>query len=67
MFEKELTLIFSVGNPTKDRERMFAAIQSGKFSPSKVLTHLIPLDDAAMAYAAFDKKEMTKVVLVTGS
>jgi threonine dehydrogenase-like Zn-dependent dehydrogenase len=67
MFEKELTLIFSVGNPTKDRERMFAAIQSGQFSPSKVLTHLIPLEDAAAAYAAFDKKEMTKVVLVTGS
>lgn len=67
MFEKELTLIFSVGNPTKDRELMFAAIQSGKFSPSKVLTHQIPLDDAAMAYAAFDKKEMTKVVLITDS
>jgi len=67
MFEKELTLIFSVGNPTKDRERMFAAIQSGQFSPSKVLTHLIPLEDATAAYAAFDKKEMTKVVLVTGS
>jgi threonine dehydrogenase-like Zn-dependent dehydrogenase len=67
MFEKELTLIFSVGNPTKDRERMFAAIQSGKFIPSKVLTHLVPIEDAAAAYAAFDKKELTKVVLVTGS
>jgi threonine dehydrogenase-like Zn-dependent dehydrogenase len=67
MFEKELTLIFSVGNPTKDRERMFAAIQAGKFSPSKVLTHLIPIEDAPTAYAAFDKKEMTKVVLVIGT
>ncbi len=67
MFEKELTLIFSVGNPTKDRELMFSAIQAGKYSPSKVLTHQIPLEDAAMAYAAFDRKEMTKVVLVTGS
>jgi threonine dehydrogenase-like Zn-dependent dehydrogenase len=67
MFEKELTLIFSVGNPTKDRELMFSAIQAGKYSPSKVLTHQIPLEDAALAYTAFDKKEMTKVVLVTGS
>jgi hypothetical protein len=27
----------------------------------------IPIEDAAAAYAAFDTKVMTKVVLVTGS
>lgn len=64
MFEKELSLIFSIGNPGRDRERLFAAIQSGAMRPSTVLTHQVPLDDAAEAYRAFDAKEMTKVVLV---
>lgn len=64
MFEKELSLIFSIGNPGRDRERLFAAIQSGAMRPSTVLTHQVPLEDAAEAYRAFDAKEMTKVVLL---
>jgi len=65
MFEKELTLRFSIGNPGRDRERLFAAIQTGAMRPSTVLTHALPLDDATEAYRAFDAREMTKVVLVT--
>jgi 2-desacetyl-2-hydroxyethyl bacteriochlorophyllide A dehydrogenase len=65
MFEKELTLVFSIGNPGRDRERLFAAIQSGAMRPSQVLTHHVSLDDAAEAYRAFDQREMTKVVLRT--
>jgi alcohol dehydrogenase len=63
MFEKELTLRFSVGNPTRDREMLAAAIAGGTLAPSAVLTHRLRLDDAAEAYRAFDAKEMTKVVL----
>ncbi len=65
MFEKELTLTFSIGNPGRDRERLFAAIQSGAMRPSTVLTHQLSIDDAAEAYRAFDAREMTKVVLLT--
>ncbi|HEY4277330.1 MAG TPA: alcohol dehydrogenase catalytic domain-containing protein [Conexibacter sp.] len=65
MFEKELTLRFSIGNPGRDRERLFAAIQSGAMRPSPVLTDQLPLHDAAEAYRAFDQREMTKVVLRT--
>jgi alcohol dehydrogenase len=65
MFEKELTLRFSIGNPGRDRERLFAAIQAGAMRPSSVLTHALPLDEATEAYRAFDAREMTKVVLVT--
>lgn len=64
MFEKELTLLFSIGNPGRDRERLFAAIQSGAMRPSTVLTHSLPLEDAREAYRAFDQREMTKVVLL---
>jgi len=65
MFEKELTLRFSIGNPGRDRERLFAAIQAGAMRPSTVLTHQVSIDDAAEAYRAFDAREMTKVVLRT--
>jgi threonine dehydrogenase-like Zn-dependent dehydrogenase len=65
MFEKELTLRFSIGNPGRDRERLFAAIEAGRMTPSKVLTHRVGIDDAAEAYRAFDAREMTKVVLTT--
>jgi len=65
MFEKELTLRFSIGNPGRDRERLFSAIEAGLMTPSKVLTHRVGIDDAAEAYRAFDAREMTKVVLLT--
>ncbi len=65
MFEKELTLRFSIGNPGRDRERLFAAIQTGAMRPSTVLTDALSLDEATEAYRAFDAREMTKVVLVT--
>jgi len=65
MFEKELTLRFTIGNPGRDRERLFAAIEAGQMTPSKVLTHRVGIDDAADAYRAFDAREMTKVVLMT--
>ena len=65
MFEKEITLKFSIGNPGRDRERLLAAIQSGAMTPSKALTHTLSIEDAADAYRAFDAREMTKVVLLT--
>jgi 2-desacetyl-2-hydroxyethyl bacteriochlorophyllide A dehydrogenase len=65
MFEKELTLRFSIGNPGRDRERLFAAIEAGVMTPSMVLTDRVGIDDAAAAYRAFDAREMTKVVLTT--
>ena len=66
MFEKELTLLFSIGNPGRDRERLFAAIQAGAMEPSRALTAQIGIEDAAEAYRAFDARETTKVVLRTG-
>ena len=50
MFEKELSLTFSIGNPGRDRERLLAAIRAGAMSPSTVLTHQVSIDDAAEAY-----------------
>jgi len=63
MFEKEITLRFSIGDPTRDRERLLATIQAGAMRPSEVITHRMPLAEAADAYRLFDAREATKVIL----
>jgi threonine dehydrogenase-like Zn-dependent dehydrogenase len=63
MFEKEITLRFTIGDPTRDRERLLAAIATGAMKPSEVITHRMPLSEAAEAYRLFDAREATKVVL----
>jgi threonine dehydrogenase-like Zn-dependent dehydrogenase len=64
MFEKEIELSFTIGDPGRDRERLLAMIQAGALRPSEVITDRVALDDAAEAYRAFDAREATKVVLV---
>ncbi|HEX6461314.1 MAG TPA: alcohol dehydrogenase catalytic domain-containing protein [Thermoleophilaceae bacterium] len=63
MFEKEITLRFSIGDPTRDRERLLATIEAGVMKPSDVVTHRMSLDEAPDAYKLFDAREATKVVL----
>jgi len=67
MFEKEITLSFAIGNPGRDRERLLAMIADGVLRPSAVISDIVPLEDAADAYRAFDAREATKVVLTTGA
>ncbi len=67
MFEKEITLTFAIGNPGRDRERLFAMIADGVLAPSAVISDRVPIEDAAEAYRAFDAREATKVVLTTAA
>ncbi len=63
MFERELTLRFSIGDPTADGEMLLGKLASGQLDPGVVITHRLPLADAAEAYRLFDSREATKVVL----
>jgi threonine dehydrogenase-like Zn-dependent dehydrogenase len=63
MFEKEITLRFTIGDPTRDRERLLASIQAGAMKPSGVITHRMTLAEAEEAYRLFDAREAVKVVL----
>ncbi len=63
MFERELTLRFTIGDPTRDGGRLLDRVASGDLRPADVITHRLPLAEAAEAYRLFDSREATKVVL----
>jgi 2-desacetyl-2-hydroxyethyl bacteriochlorophyllide A dehydrogenase len=63
MFAKELTMRWSIGDSLVHRERLIAMISEGRLGPSAVVTHRMPLGDAAEAYRLFDNREATKIVM----
>ena len=63
MFERELTLRFTIGDPSSDREHLLGLVAAGRLDPAGIVTHRLALADAAEAYRLFDAREATKVVL----
>ena len=63
MFERELTLRFSIGDPSRDGELLLSRVAAGELDPTPVVTHRLPLSEAAEAYRLFDTRQATKVVL----
>lgn len=63
MFERELTVRFSIGDPTADGPQLLERIANGELDPTPTITHRMPLTEAAEAYRLFDAREATKVVL----
>lgn len=63
MFERELTVRFSIGDPTADGALLLEQLAAGELDPTPVVTHRMPLSEAAEAYRLFDSREATKVVL----
>lgn len=63
MFERELTLRFTIGDPTTDREHLLGLIADGGLDPTPVISHRLPLTSAPEAYELFAAREAIKVVL----
>jgi alcohol dehydrogenase len=63
MFERELTLRFSIGDAAAHREHLLELIVAGRLKPERVVSHRLPLEEAAEAYRLFDAREAVKVVL----
>lgn len=63
MFERELTLRFSIGDAAGHRERLLGMIVEGRIDPAAVVSHRFPLARAAEAYRLFDAREAVKIVL----
>jgi len=62
-FRKELAVRFVVGDPISARDRLLALIAAGKLDPARIISHRMPLAEAAAAYDLFDRHEALKVVL----
>jgi 2-desacetyl-2-hydroxyethyl bacteriochlorophyllide A dehydrogenase len=63
MFERELTLRFSIGDAAGHRGTLLELIAAGRLDPASVVSHRLPLAEAAEAYRLFDSREATKVVM----
>lgn len=62
-FGRELTLRFVVGDPIRWGPTVLDHLRTGLLNPCRVVSHRLPLDDAAEAYSLFDRGEATKVLL----
>ena len=60
---KALTLKTGHANVIKHVDPVLARLASGALDPSPLVTHHMPLDDAAEAYDVYDRREALKIVL----
>jgi 2-desacetyl-2-hydroxyethyl bacteriochlorophyllide A dehydrogenase len=60
---KGLTLRLGLANVIAHVDRVLGLIEAGKLDPSPLVTHHMKLDEAADAYALYDRREALKIVL----
>lgn len=63
-FARESTLRFAVGNPLRVRDRVVALLRAGLLDPAPLVSHRLPLSEAAHGYRMFDARQALKVVLL---
>jgi threonine dehydrogenase-like Zn-dependent dehydrogenase len=60
---KALTLKSGHANVIKHLDPVLEALASGRLDPTPLVTHHMPLDEAAEAYRVYDRREALKIVL----
>ena len=60
---KGLTLRLGLANVIAHVDRVLALLDAGILDPAPLVTHHMKLDDAAEAYALYDRREALKIVL----
>jgi threonine dehydrogenase-like Zn-dependent dehydrogenase len=60
---KSLTVRGGQANVIAHLDPVLAMLADGQLDPTPLVTRHMPLDDAAEAYAAFDRREALKIVL----
>lgn len=60
---KALTVKTGHANVIKHVDPVLAALEAGTLDPAPLVTHHMKLDDAADAYATYDRREALKIVL----
>ena len=60
---KGLQLRLGLANVIAHVDRVLALMEAGKLDPGPLVTHHMPLDEAAEAYRVYDNREALKIVL----
>jgi alcohol dehydrogenase len=60
---KALTLKSGHANVIKHLDPVLEALEGGRLDPAPLVTHHMPLDEAAEAYRIYDRREALKIVL----
>ena len=60
---KSLNLRLGLANVIAHVDRVLALLEAGRLDPSPLVTHHMPLDEAAEAYAIYERREALKIVL----
>ena len=60
---KGLTLRLGLANVVAHVDRVIGLLEAGKLDPTPLVTHHMPLDEAAEAYELYDRREALKIVL----
>ncbi len=59
----EKKLVFSIGDPIKNGEKLIRFIRSGRLDPSRIITHKLSLDEVPHGFELFTKKQALKVLV----
>jgi threonine dehydrogenase-like Zn-dependent dehydrogenase len=60
---KGLDLRLGLANVIAHVDRVLSLLDSGRLDPTPLVTHHMKLDDAAEAYAIYDRREALKIIL----
>jgi threonine dehydrogenase-like Zn-dependent dehydrogenase len=63
MWLKNINLVTGVANIQGHMDELLELVRDGRIDPKAIISHRLPLDEAAKGYALFDQKEALKVVL----
>jgi threonine dehydrogenase-like Zn-dependent dehydrogenase len=63
MWLKNITITAGVANIQAHMDELLELIRDGRIDPKVIVSHRLPLTDAANGYEMFDRKEALKVVL----
>ena len=63
MWLKNITMIAGVANVQAHMDEVIELIRHGRLDPKAIISHRLPLSEAAEGYELFDRKEALKVVL----
>src|SRR5262249_14351462 len=61
---KALRIMGGQANPIRHIDTVLRLLETGQLSPANIVSHRLPLNEAPEAYAMFDRRQATKILLL---